>query len=269
MGHVRLGKLPASKKWKEIVQYLADGNISVAELADRIAEACDKSFAVATNDPAFQKALHLLCQIPQAAKQDNISEALAKLGIQVPDNPTRTDIIVGFDGAIENTQRDGSKNITDLSDIAKQAGIAALNTLLQKTVPPLQMDFLKEPKSAVHRQLEESATAEGFGDLAQNFFATLAKNNIQYYIDRELPNHLGNNGFSHSIPDMTLFDQSLDRHCKEASFIMRTFARDWNANALYNQKKTLTQKDVNGFAHVAIDKMRKEFKFRNEANERN
>lgn len=36
MGHVRLGVLPASKKWKEIVSYLSAGNVSVGELANKV-----------------------------------------------------------------------------------------------------------------------------------------------------------------------------------------------------------------------------------------
>ena len=268
MGHQRLGKLPASKQWQEIVKYLTSGDVSVAELANRVADACDNAFSIATKDPAFQKALNLLCQIPQAANHDNLSDGLAKIGIHVPDDPSRTDIIVGFERAIEKAQRDGSRNITDLSEMAKQSGIAALNTLLQKPAPPPQLDLWDSPKGDTHRQLDAASTPNGFGDLAQNFFSDLAKNNIKYYMDRELPRHLGQGGLSHSISDMTLFDQSVDRHCREASFIMRTFARDWNANALYNQKKTLTQKDVNGFAHVAVNKMRKEFRFRNGVDER-
>ena len=36
MGYVRLGRLPATRKWKEIVQFLASDGFSVADLADRV-----------------------------------------------------------------------------------------------------------------------------------------------------------------------------------------------------------------------------------------
>ncbi len=71
MGHVRLGVLPVSKKWKEIVSYLSAGNISVAELANKVADACDKSFEKATQDPAFKHALNLMFKIPLAAQHVN------------------------------------------------------------------------------------------------------------------------------------------------------------------------------------------------------
>jgi hypothetical protein len=57
MGHVRLGKPPASKKWREIVGYLAEADVCVAELADAVAAASEKSLARATKDPAFIEAV--------------------------------------------------------------------------------------------------------------------------------------------------------------------------------------------------------------------
>jgi hypothetical protein len=52
MGHVRLGRLPSSRDWRKIVGYVAAGDISVAELADAVADASDKSLMKAIRDPA-------------------------------------------------------------------------------------------------------------------------------------------------------------------------------------------------------------------------
>lgn len=266
MGHQRLGKLPASKQWREIVAYLASGNGSVAELADRVFDACDKAFGIASKDPAFIAAINLLCKIPMAAKADNLKSALADLGIDVPDNPSRTDVITGFERAIEKEQRSDAKNITDLSELAKQAAISALNSLLAQPTPPPQLEFWDTPIEGVHLILKQCATPEGFADLAQEFFATLGENNVRYFIDRELPRHLGEDGFAKSIPDMILFDQNNERHNKEASMIMRFFAKEWYAKANYQNKKKLTARDIAGFAHVAAEKMRKEYRIRNADN---
>lgn len=263
MGHQRLGILAASKAWREIVALIASGEGSVAELADQVFDACDKAFSHASKDPAFREAIHLLCKIPLAAKSDNLSAALAEIGINVPDNPSRTDIIVGFERAIEKAQRSDLKNVTDLSEMAKQAGISALNSLLGKPFSPPQLEMWGPPKEGVHLTLSQCATPDGFCDLAQTFFSNFGNNNIRYFMDRELPRHLGQDGFAKSIPDMTLFDQSVQRHNNEASVIMRFFAKEWYAKAQYQDKKKLTVKDATGFAHVAIEKMRKEYRIRN------
>lgn len=266
MGHQRLGILPATKAWREIVAYIANGNVSVGALTGFVLDACDKSFEVASDDPAFKEALYLLCKIPMAAKAENLQVSLKELGIDVPSNPTRTDIVVGFDQAIEKIQHSNTKGITDLSELAKNAGAAVLNTLLAKPPPPPQLELWGEAKSGTHMILREAATPDGFCDLAQSFFATFGKNNIEYFVSRELPRHLGQSGFCQSIPDMLLFEQNNTQHNNEASMIMRTFAREWYAKANYHEKKKLSQKDVAGFASVAITKMRKEYRMRNTHN---
>ena len=266
MGHQRLGKLPASKAWRQIIAYIVSGADAVSELADRVFDASEKSLGKASKDPAFQEALNLLCKIPMAARASDLKAALADLGIDIPDNPSRTDIIAGFERAIEKAQRSGSRDITDLSEMAKHAGISALNSLLAKPAPPPQLELWGTPKEGTHLVLAQCADPEGFADLAQTFFASLGENNIRYYTDRELPKHLGAGGFAQSIPDMIIFDQNNARHNREASMIMRVFARDWYAKVNYQNKKALTSKDVNKFAHVAIEKMRKEYRIRDGKN---
>lgn len=53
------------------------------------------------------------------------------------------------------------------------------------------MDFFAKPKSDVHRNLKKLATSVGFADLTQNYFARLAKDNLRYFMERELPAHVG------------------------------------------------------------------------------
>lgn len=266
MGHQRLGRLAATKAWRDIVSLIAEGNVSVDSLADAVLDACDKSFSVATNDPAFKEAMYLLCKIPMAAKQDDLGEALRKIGLDVPNNPERTDIIAAFEQAINDVQRNARSGLTDLGIMAKEAAIAVLNNVLTKPPPLANLELFSEPKTGTHLILKQAATPDGFCDMAQSFYATFGTNNIQYFIDRELPRHLGQSGLCQSIPDMLIFEQNNARHNQETSYIMRTFAREWYAKANYQDKKDLTKKDVAGFASIAAEKMRKEYRMRNSSN---
>ena len=76
MGHVRLGKMPATLKWKEVVALLGD-QPSIPDLAEAVERASDVSLAEAVKDPGFVEALWLLLQIPKAAKS-RISPARSK-----------------------------------------------------------------------------------------------------------------------------------------------------------------------------------------------
>jgi len=261
MGHVRLGILPASKKWKEIVAYLSAGDVSVDELANKVADACDRSFEKASDDPAFKFTMDLMFMIPLAAQKNDLRSALSEIGISVPDNPSRTDIIGAFAKAVDTQAAQAN---SDLYPLSKNAGIAVLNEFLSQEPPAPQMDFFAEPKSDVHRNLEKLATPVGFADLTQSYFSSLAKANIRYFMDREMPSHVGEGGSFKSIPDLSVFDRSVDHHCNEASFIMRTFAETWYAKHRYGSDKPVSSKEISSFAHVAVQKMRKEFHIRNQ-----
>jgi hypothetical protein len=50
MGHVRLGRLPASKKWRQVVGYLLSGDADVAGLANQVAEASARSLQKVATD---------------------------------------------------------------------------------------------------------------------------------------------------------------------------------------------------------------------------
>ena len=66
MGHIRLGRLPATKKWRQVVALLSD-NVSLAEIAAASAEAAEASLAHARKDLALLYSFWLLTQLPIAA----------------------------------------------------------------------------------------------------------------------------------------------------------------------------------------------------------
>jgi hypothetical protein len=67
MGHIRLGRLPATKKWKQVVALLAYG-ASTEQIAGASAEAAENSLEHARHDLALVQSFWLLTQIPLAAR---------------------------------------------------------------------------------------------------------------------------------------------------------------------------------------------------------
>lgn len=263
MGHVRLGTLPASRKWRDVVSYLAGAEVDVADLAEAVARASDRSLTNAAKDPAFIEALWLLVQIPWAARSERFAEALGKLGIAVPDHPSATELVVGLDGAIEAVQRRNARDITDLGEMAKQAAVAALHSLFEERLPELWAPTCED----VRTTLATFVAPERFGELSHRFFAHLVEHNIQYFLDRETPRHIGSGRFAQSVGDLVLHDRAVRRHCEEATIIMRPFAKDWLGHNAFHLRKDISRRDAAGFAHVAFEKIRKELSIRSSASE--
>ena len=84
MGHVRLGVLPKSRKWRQVVEELDRGE-SVGVIAALAADAAESSLQQATGDPAFLHAFWLLTQIPLAARGPAFIQDLRRLGLVISD----------------------------------------------------------------------------------------------------------------------------------------------------------------------------------------
>src|SRR3954462_14202421 len=82
MGHIRLGVLPKSQKWQQVIEELRLGS-EVNTVAAAAADAAEARFQRASNDPAFLHAFWLLTQIPLAAR----GPAFAASGLRSQINP--------------------------------------------------------------------------------------------------------------------------------------------------------------------------------------
>ncbi len=254
MGHVRLGKLPTSRKWKDVVAFLTAGDVDVSALANAIFKAAETALKRATQDPAFVEVCWLLIKIPQAAKSEDFAAALKELGIEAPSGPSLLDVVIGFDAAIEKVMRSPGDRATDLGEMARQAGIAALYEVTQERLPTLWV----AGKADETTTLATLASPDKFGELAQRFFTKLTERNILYYLDREWPKHIRSDKLAHSISDMSLLEGSVRRHCEETTLIMRAFSKDWLAKNVYVKGRSVTPQQTRNFASVALRKIRAE-----------
>lgn len=254
MGHVRLGNPPTTRKWREVVDLLNAGDVHIPDIADAVERACDRSLADAVNDPAFVEALWLFLKVPKAASSDDFAGELRKLRLRVPDTPTVTDILAAFDEAIEDVRRRSRQSLTDFGQIAKGAAISALQSLVNDRLPSLWEATREDERTT----LATFASTERFGELAHRFFTNLLEGHLQYFLEREIPRHIGPGSFLQSVGDARHFDGTVKRHCTETTVIMRAFAKDWLGKNRFHLDKDLSRRDAAGFAAHAFTKIRAE-----------
>ncbi len=82
MGHIRLGELPNSRKWRQVVDELRL-SANVAAIAASVADAAEASLQGAAGVPAFLHSFWLLTQVPVAARGPAFAEDLRRLGIEL------------------------------------------------------------------------------------------------------------------------------------------------------------------------------------------
>ena len=254
MGHQLFGKLPAFQQLPEIVRYLVAGGTPTEDLVDDMTEFSHKALELASKDPVFTHALWLLIRVPQAAGSGEFLSALQALGLRVGANPSMSDLLVSYDAALQGIQRRTPADLTDLSEISRLAGLAALGDALQNRQPGLWAPCSED----VRASLSALKSPERFADMAHRFFSNFVERVIHYFVDRNLHQMIGPGRLAKSTNDLDIFNRAIRRHCDEAAVIMRVFAREWLGKNHYRDQQEITPQLVGRFSAYTAEKLRQE-----------
>src|SRR3989304_2720873 len=109
MGNTRLGDLPKTRKWQQVIALLGEGGGS-AEIAAATLDASRGGLVRASKDPALIHTFWLLTQIPLSARTDAYLTDLRQKGLPVSDQPTLMEVVGAFADAVDNhVQRYGRR----------------------------------------------------------------------------------------------------------------------------------------------------------------
>jgi hypothetical protein len=256
MGHVRLGTLPKTQKWRQVISLIA-GGADVERIAAGSANAAENGLERASDDKGLAHAFWLLTQIPQAARTANFSERLRELGLDVSSEPTLLEIVAAYTGAIDSHVR---RKRTDLGEMAQLAGSETLSSVGGRELPSLFGPTATDVQSA----LAKLGSSDRFSIVARDFFSRLTSRSLGYFLSRELSKHVGPNKRFAAVGEHSDFNAALDLHCREASRIIKEFSSEWYGKTL-QQEKAITQDAARRFAHVAFKKLRAELRQRRDA----
>jgi len=254
MGHIRLGRLPATKKWQQVVALLSRG-ASLEQIAGASAEAAEISIEHARRDPALLQSFWLLTQIPLAARSPDFPDSLKSLGLDVSDSPSLMEIVGAFSAVIDrHVERSGGR--TDLGELAQNAAAESLATVVGADLPTL---FGATPEDA-RLAIGKLAAPDRFARLARDFFARLTQRHLDYYLSREFSNHVGPGHEIGSADAHTTFNAALEQHCREASRIVEAFAGGWFSKTTF--EGGINPDKAGAFVFVALRKIGRELRMR-------
>jgi hypothetical protein len=248
MGHTRLGELPATRNWRQVVSLL-DGGGDTAQIALATADAAERGLALADSDEGLAYSFFLLTQVPLAAKSDDFAAALKDLGVSVSGDPSLFDLAGGIAEAVAVHARQTGRK-TDIGEMARLAAVESLVAVCRRRPKDL---FLSETED-VRRTLAEHATPTRFSTLAHEYFSRFLGRFLTYHLSRELSMHVGpgRRRFK-SIPEHNEFKNALELHCRQTAKIVQTFAGGWHSKT--NYESGITLRKAGNFVHVALSKM--------------
>ncbi|MEP1536440.1 MAG: hypothetical protein ABJZ56_15345 [Paracoccaceae bacterium] len=167
MGHIRLGTLPQSKKWRDVVGLLESG-ASIDTLADAAARASELDLSRVTNDPTFRFVSSLLVRLPLIARAPGYEATLSDLGVDGDATNSVTSLLAGLELAIDRHSFEVGFS-SDAGELAKSALLETLSVNLRNELPSL----FEPTSNDIRVELGKFASGDRFSTLARDFFARL------------------------------------------------------------------------------------------------
>lgn len=229
MGHSRIGTLPTTLPWRKVVNLIGNG-ADVSAIAAATSQAAEASLITAGRDPIPRHVFFLLTQLPLAAKEKNFPDSLRKIGFYVDGPITLAALCSSFVEAIDRLALTAGDR-TDLSELATLSAVESLSAIVGNEQTDLFDDLDAEDRLRV--ALGRFASAKQFAVLCHDFLARLTRRHLDYYLSRELPNHVGATGRFRSLREHMAFEDALDRHCREVAEIAREYSGEWFSKHVY------------------------------------
>lgn len=258
MGHTRLGQLPRTRKWREVVELIAVG-ANVPQVASATIKAAESAFKFVSNDKGYNEAVWLITQLGLAASHSNPLEYLRSQGVDIPNETSLPGIVVALSEALDrHSLAEGGK-----SDLAELSHRALVDAVVQRLEPKLlQMSLFNLKAEHTQQALTEFGKEKQFGKLASEFFSRLTRECMNYFLSKTLATNLGEGQRFTTMNQMSQFDSALATHCREASAIVEKFSEEWFSKHRYIEDKQISRESATGFASYALKKMNDELRIR-------
>jgi len=250
MGHIRLGRLPRSKHWQGVVDELDLPSASSESLARETFEATSRYLRLyAANEHGCYRPLLNMTELAVAARtEESFWKHLRNIGVADPHELSGIKLLHAI--LVSTAGRKGKETRTDLSEIADQAYREILFTTVQDAANTLWDASAEDVRIA----FREFTSQTGYSEFVRNWFSRFVGRTLLYFLDRELPNHIGSGKAVETSTAAVELEKSVVRYAHERTRIIRDFAPGWLSKTLW-QKKTLSLKGVRAFFQYCIKKI--------------
>lgn len=253
MGHQRLGALPSTRKWQEVVALIQHG-ASVEQVARASVRAAEEGLGEVGRDQGVVHVAWLLLRLPEAARADDPRSACHELGGSLPPDAGLMGLAAAFSDAVDSRLANNAGR-TDLGEMAQAAAVETLVSRLGDRVGGL---FDAAPEAV----LEAAGSLDGpaaFGPFARAFFGRFLFKCLDYYLGRALPGEVGEGKRFADLEGVSRFCDALEAHCQQAASVVEQFSGQWRSKARY-ERGEIDFSAARDYAHGACAKLVKAVK---------
>jgi hypothetical protein len=252
MGHNRLGHLPRTRRWREVVALLDQGPAATSQIAAAVVQAAERALRELSNDPVIADALQSLIRITWASRSASFSDELRVLGLSSDASAVSVIAAIGDHVRQSVTEHPESSYFGEIAALATRSALTE-TVLLQG--PGL---FFSSAEDVQHA-FRAFSTRDRFGELARRFFADFMSRSLRSWVDRELSNHVGQPQIS-NVADASDFLKAIDTHTWQAARIVEDFAGGWYSKRNWELGGDITRDEAQKFVAVSMRKLRAELR---------
>jgi hypothetical protein len=234
MGHHRLGHFPATAEWKRVAGILGASDGSTHMVVAATEHAARDRLDLLKDDPSLGYCFWLLARLASAARRPDFATALGRLGLEAQGYESVFAFVSGPFG-----------------DLAADA----LTRALADTVGTEGRSLFGSSVDDLERALARHATRARFAAVAQRFFGDFLARTLRFYVDKELPQHVGRGRFA-DVAESAAFMEALDRYARESAVVVHEFAGDWFSLHDYQTGGAIGHDEAQAFVAHALDKLR-------------
>jgi hypothetical protein len=255
MGHERVGFLPRSKRWSDLVSQMGavySGGAPAASIADQTLENVRQRYETLFRDNTVKSIFTFLVTFANACRESDPKSRLQLSNINIPENPTLLSIVKALRSSIPQDQA-----ASEYGQLALAAAADAMGQW-QKQYAFSQLPLF-QPSSNFFDSWHNLGSGSGFCDLTRLYFGRLTERYLNYFLDRAASDTFKSinqrDQFQHDIKSHI---DEISKHAFETAKITQSFAAGWFNK---NTREGLPDiKQIEGFLSIAFGKLRDELR---------
>ncbi len=255
MGHIRLGRLPKTLRWLQVVEILDQVPLDVPAVAAAAASATEQRLRELPADSSLSYSFWLLTRIAWASRGDTFLADIESLGLRAEESTSSLAFISGVADSVRERllSETSSGHVTELSSLA-------LRRALSETVGQQGPSLFDSSLADLQRAFRAYSTKEQFGSLSRRFFGDFFARLIRSAVDRDVQRHVGKGATLQSVDEAGDFQRALDTYARQSARIVEEFAGSWYSKHNWETRGEISLDEARGFVAVALRKLRMELK---------
>lgn len=260
MGHERVGFLPKTRKWNDLVRQVGSAHTSdfpVASIAATTLQNVRKRYETLFQDDAVKQVFAFLVTFSRACRFPNTYSELLNSGILISEHPTPLSIVKALHQRVSKHEA-----TSEYGQLALAAAADAIGEW-HKEHSTTQMPMF-QPSPEFFESWRDLGKGAGFCELARLYFGKLTERYLNYFLDRaasaKLTNIQQRDKFQHDIKE---YVDDISKHAFETAKITQSFAAGWFT--AHTREGLPDPEEVDGFLAIAFGKLRDELRREEEA----